>query len=742
MSATIAAPTPPAARPRVSSRERTLELVALGGALLLSYSLVRLDLPVNLRLAGALLLLVVIPGWLLVQAVCVAPHGPPTVDRLLLALGSGYALAMLLGLLLHAVFRPIQPYETPLAAMALSLALYSVMLRRGSRLRPALGRPDYVLLGVLALAVPLRFWALDSDFQGDEALVMLRSMAMIQGLPDALIAHRKVPGEILLQSVFWATLGTTSEVVARVPFTLAGVLGVGTFYRLGRLLLNRSSAAVAAAFLAVNGYFVAFSRILQYQTVGFLLETLALLCGWRFYELSRRNAGAAAGEPNASGGSAPRGELAGDPRTQYAALAGLLACCAALIRLDAVFIIPPLLLLAWSLRGAWRSLWKPALAALWPLAGLLPAAPVIYVLRFQQTVGSQGASGLNIYLGQRIGGQRPYLNADDFVVSANHYLSTPYLLAVVSLAVLAILPPLSDRFRQRSAFGPLVRLALVLLFTGLVLSYEKLTVLAVAAGVAVLAATSHRPVGWKVALLWGTGPLLVYAFLISVPGTHWREAFPGMLLLAGGVLTTAHQQLRFWPPRAVGLSLIAALLLGSAQYVYVVWVQPWPEYEYLFPSYRQPLDLSTTTSRAATGGTFGLAHRHGWKAVGILESEGRLPGDYVTNERPAAVAWYVRRGQGCPETAQWGFQAAISPSDRRDIERGASPGFNALVARVFIEGRPSISILGRQAPPRALAIQAHDYVDRFDTTMTSPYLPIGSLYQPSVNFTPHQRGCR
>src|SRR5205085_11275925 len=133
--------------------------------------------------------------------------------------------------------------------------------------------------------------------------------------------------EILLTYLFAGSLGQIQEQLTRLPFALAGVGAVLAFYALARKLLGGPAALVAGLLLAVNGYFVAFGRILQYDSLAFFLGIAGLLCCWRF-------------------GQAGDGRRDAAP-IAWAFLGALLLGGAALVALGAVFLVPPAVLLAW-----------------------------------------------------------------------------------------------------------------------------------------------------------------------------------------------------------------------------------------------------------------------------------------------------------------------------------------------------------------------------------------------------------
>jgi hypothetical protein len=253
--------------------------------------------------------------------------------------------------------------------------------------------------------------------------------------------------------------------------------------------------------------------------------------------------------------------------------------------------------------------------------------------------------------------------------------------------------------------------------------------------VGLLFISTRRSLGWKLALTWLAGPLFAHLFLVGVPGTHWREVLPGLILLVAAAAAGLYARLAGrW--RAAALLAGGLFLASSGHYVYVAWIQPWPEYQLLYPQYRHPLDW-TDLERRSAGGTFGATRRHGWKVVGQLVTEGQLPADYMTNERQAEAAWYLKRTQVCPEEAGLVVRAPTTPRDRLAVDRQERrPGY-ALGGQVYVAGRPSLTLLVREPPAGGSRFyQAEDYEWRFDRELTSPWAPIGSIYRPSIDLLP------
>ncbi|MCC7368566.1 MAG: glycosyltransferase family 39 protein [Chloroflexi bacterium] len=728
------------------------------------------------RWLAAYALFVGLPGWLLIRLI-LPPGGGWTLERGLLALASGYSIAVLLGLTLHALFRPIAPWQIA-AGGGLVVAVLAAANVRGMAVTPPRGGDGLLprwpagllpVLLLLLLAGALRLADLGwSEFQGDEARVVLRAMAALQGADGALAAHRKVPGEILLAYLFAGSLGQIVESVARLPYAISGVGAVLAFYALARSLLGGPAGLAAGLLLAVNGYFVAFGRILQYDSLAFFLGIAGLLCCWRFGRTASEGATSeGATSEDATGEDATPED--GSP-VVWAALASLLVASAALVALGAIFLVLPALTLAWpGLRRhfwpiwpLWPTLrrwparsWAVLVAWCWPVLPALLAA----ILVLGASGPAEGPSGVMSYLGPRFGGDHPYWNWALLLQSANHYLSTPYLLVMLGGGVVAVVVGVLASFRVADTRGVVLRLVPAL---GLaVLTWDRPRAAVALAGVLAVvlafqaarrvpglmdnAPGSARPgLGMQVALAWAAGPLVVHGLLIRVPGTHWREAFPGLILvlvallapvLAGGATRAAR-----WM-QATCYAVVGLLVVGGAHYAWVTLIQHQPEYQQTYPANRHPLDWTDRDGRGI-GGVFGVVHRHGWKALGVLSRDGVLAGQFVTNESPAIAAWYLRRPQGCEGAIEYIFRVDRAPHDRNLALPVPLPSGYVTRGRIREDGRSTISIqLAPTDPQRYGDIPAASYEARFDRELASAWGPVGQLYRADLGLAQSRRDC-
>ncbi len=206
--------------------------------------------------------------------------------------GLSYALAMIVGLLLHYLPGPVVFWHELVAldglALVPALALFVAPCPVAGAHPGAEDPSDFVKLSVLAailaLAVFFCFTNLGyNDFQGDEVKVITPAASALEGNPDALLlGPRRGVGEVLLPMLLWRLTGTIDEATARLPFAVAGAFAVLAAYLIARRLAGERAGLIAAALLTLNGFWVAFARVVQYQSLVMWMSALALLCAWEW----------------------------------------------------------------------------------------------------------------------------------------------------------------------------------------------------------------------------------------------------------------------------------------------------------------------------------------------------------------------------------------------------------------------------------------------------------------------------
>jgi hypothetical protein len=253
----------------------------------------------------------------------------------------------------------------------------------------------------------LRLANLDyKEFQGDEGVIMVRAAQALTGDEMALLRHQKGPVEILLAMLPWGLVGSIDELWARAVFAWGGWLVVPAVAFLGRRWFGRPSGLVAALLFAIGGFGIAFSRIVQYQSLVMLWVLLSLIHADRY----RRNGASVDLALSAS-------FLSG----------GLLA------HYDAILAAPAV---AWLVVARWRrerAGW-PRHAALATATGLL-----LLALFYAPYLASPTLRGTGSYLLQdRVGGTLFSWSFPQAWRMATFYNSTYYVIGLLFLAIVGL----------------------------------------------------------------------------------------------------------------------------------------------------------------------------------------------------------------------------------------------------------------------------------------------------------------
>lgn len=593
-----------------------------------------------LRLIGALMLLL-LPGLAWVQALDLRVE---PLARWSIGLGLSYALMMIVGLLLHYVPGTLSAWMVIIASnllMLIAVALPMIIWPSRSADRPLLDPPSVEpaqtlkteapldrrallmgLLFILLIGGIFRWSALGySEFQGDEVKALVPAAEAIEGRAEALFYQRKKgPGEILVPMLTWSMTGLINETSARALFALAGMMTIVTLYVLGRELFNPPIGLIAAALVALNGFMVAFSRIVQYQQLVIWLSLLAVLCAWYWRQ---------------------------DGRVRWGVLSGLFLAAGMLAHFDAILAAPAIAFLVVSDRRFALSNWRAL------LIGAITFVMVVLLFFAPYFFSSQLASTGN-YLERRIGLNILKNSLADFYHYTIFYNSFYYVVIMGLLTLTFLVWALAQIPMSRLGRFLLPILAVVAVI-GLALWPQALTIWGadlaawpfalIFLGAALSPALSFAE---RLVTIWFGVGFLTYNFLIADPRTHFYTIVPPWTLLAAIMAVrlaqfSLHRYNSYLPVTAavVGLGLL------FSGYLYVVYLRQEPEFEIDWPD-SQPWLYWSPYDRLQLDDSFGMVHRVGWKAVGGLYLEHKLTGDYQTNGLFETGDWYTRHQlRGC-----------------------------------------------------------------------------------------------
>jgi hypothetical protein len=240
------------------------------------------------RALAAFLILWFLPGWLCLEALSAAPSD--VIERAILACGLSFAW-IILGLLYLAYLNiPLVGWHPIAISAVISLPAWLCARRRKlSSLSWPSTRMGFILAGVFVIAAAIRFIQLGyAEFHEDEVEVLSLAVRISKGEGYAVFLHRKGPLQVLVPLAFWLLTGPIHEGLARMPFAVANLLGVLTVTCLVTRIGGRGAGLVAGVLIALNGYLVAFSRMVQYQSFVFLLISLSVFCLWEVVRSSEK----------------------------------------------------------------------------------------------------------------------------------------------------------------------------------------------------------------------------------------------------------------------------------------------------------------------------------------------------------------------------------------------------------------------------------------------------------------------
>ena len=430
-------------------------------------------------------------AWWLPGALLVAHWRLPNVDLPtagILATGLGLCWMILVAFLLYWLPGPIELWllitAYGIGALALLVALF---WRRPLATQPVSASVWAWLVALLLLACIVRLPGLGyHEFHIDEVSVLGAAASACQGIAIAPTGEARGLGQIAPAEVVYCALRTVNETTARLPFALMSVGSVLAVALLGRRLFSPTVGIWAGVLLAVNGFALGLSRIVQYQPAVLLLSALAVLSAWEFRQQ-------------------------GDGR--WLALAAIFGAFGITVHYEFGLLAPALCTLAWL--GWKRAPDKRRIVLLASLVGI--AGALLVLASYGPTILSPRVGKMESYLGMRLGGLGAF-NVPFFVEMGTFYNSSYFFFGLIVLVLLGLF--LAWRTNRQAAllltlwFTPFFILHIFVMrapgthFYQLMESWSLLAALPLAA---VLQSRAIRPVA-----RWGALVLIAAWLVVSV----------------------------------------------------------------------------------------------------------------------------------------------------------------------------------------------------------------------------------
>lgn len=714
-----------------------LEIFGIALAALSAHLVPVLPLPPIVQASLVLIYCTLIPGWLLVKALLGAGAAADRWVRLIYSLAAGYGVTTLLVLLASYLPGGLGPWLTLALFNGAILGLigWCWFARAPVRVSSPLPVQPWVWVGAVALLLVggvLRFGNLGyAEFQGDEGRAILRGAAVIQGYEEVLFLHKKGPLEILLPTTTFAIAGRLTEAMARLPFALAGLGGVFALWLLGARWVGSLAGWCAAVLLALDGYFIGFARIVQYQSVV-LLVTLALLLLLSHVQQQPT------GVPAANGGLA-----------RALLLAAFLLTTGILAHYEASLAILPALFLLWPV---WRqtpplTFWRAVGYALVMGAGLLSLFFIPFLLHpnFRYTF---------LYLAEdRVGLRLLYNHLADFLGRTTLYNTTYAVLLLIGLTIGALIRTV------RSAYGVVWAWLLSVLILGglsvtllrpawLVVGEQDWTGLLLLLILIPAWVAPRQPLSERLLWVWFGGLFVLALFLVSKPRTHVYVFFMPWFLIAGGMAAHGWRWLARCSNRSLatitGVTVACALGALFANYAYLYFVYHKVEILRQWADHRPP-GYWTFYDQPESSSLFGFPQRSGWKAAGVLYQEGVLVAPFATYAGSEWVTdWYLRGAEFCLRQHEYyllgNHLSAETRAKQTEFERQLQKEYQPWgVVQVNSEARLQI-YTRRVINQPAQIFDLASYEEQFDRELSTPFLPLTApVVEPQFSQPLHLR---
>lgn len=678
-----------------------------------------------IQLAAQLILLFILPGWSWMAGLnwLNTDDGP---IRVALAGGTGAAVSAMA--MLGAVYwpGPLTQSITLIALNGVSLAgLLLAIITGGINNSQRISWPDkrtLLVLGViLAVAAFYRFYALGyGEFHEDELENMRSIVQAMKGEEFAPFLDSKGPIHWLHPAAMWLMTGWNTEAMARLTVAVCSLFTVVAVFSLGQIMANTTVGLIAAATVAVNGFFIAYARHVENPSLIVLWGVLAAWCAYRYYK---------------TGDGPPL--LAGS----FLMAVGLIA------HPDVLLYLPPFGLAVavriWQYRSQLRRQWY------WP-AGALALFAVLTAVFYIPYFGDPSlARTAEYFASERIGTQFLY-NSLPTMADQNKLYSTryygPFLIFfsgwVVALQAVA--------HKRRGVLWMLVLAAAAVLtlvrpdwwqwgqINGAFLPY--------ALALATITFWPQTPFEIKNLSWWFGVPFLALEFLAKDAADHIQIAYPAWSVLAAmGFIhywqAIKPRSLRWLKPVTVAmLALVGGLMF---YYQFIEFLGPVTTYyrlendakynpnsifKILYGSLPRPRKL------------FSNPRLGGWKVVGMLYNQGVLQGDFRSVDESFAVPiWYTyQTPRSCYTDPQNYFVSLKGRTPPDEVQTLPQQGY-ALTGVVTIDNHyPIMNIYQKNvpAPAQPAIYNLQDYQTVFDRTATpASYIQKSTGTNPiSLNF--------
>ncbi len=461
---------------------------------------------------------------------------------------------------------------------------------------------DWSMISILFIAFILRFINLNySDFQGDEIKALFLP-SNDQSIAEFLFSQRKGPLQFLVTLIVnLFDPNYTNQFLVRFPFALAGLLSVYFFYKVLKLHFGSRIALFASFFLTTNGFFIAFARIAQYQSLVILFSILSL------YVLSLAIV-------------EKKWEYKGE---MWSAIFWSLSLLA---HYDGIFIAPVLIALLYK----WYTTSQISMKRKQSIVLYASLTFLFLILAFYIPFTLYITQGTRDYWLGRLSGDT------SSKLSSSYYLFTVYQ------------PIYVVHFYLLFFTTAVLSLILSLVPNNYIKKLEKINFVHIIFNNAKnLIFKTYTVQKFSVVMIWFLVPFVFWEQIVYISGTHiYTYLLPLFIILAGGLVYLENiwddltKKVNLVKPRMIKNALLTLMLLFITLQSYFIYVDntyeyPWQEEKFLFWT----LHVPTASYHLSM---FGFPYFRDWESIGeFIQNHDSSVKYYSTNERDSISRHYI-----------------------------------------------------------------------------------------------------
>ena len=520
-----------------------------------------------------------------------------------------------------------------------------------------------------------------SELQGDEVTTVDFTRTE-ETFTEYLFRQLKGPTQFSLNWVNVKLFGAQSEFSLRFPYAVAGTLFVLVLFIFVRELLGFWPAYWAAWLAALNGFFIGFSRVIQYQSLLHLFGIISLWLFWRALKDKR-----------------PRRKLR---LVVYSAIWFWLALLSHYDALTFLAFILPLAIFEYlAAKDGQSRRWLVKQAGVFFV--LVTTLSLAYYLPFflHPHFGDK-TSG---YLEKRVFGGGLMPRTDVSWQLSSMYSPPLYIIFLIALAFLAVYIARPREFKVSLAGVKLpekllkagIALGTLLAPAALIFSFYPIkprtaTVLfglsTVGVAVSCLLAAGRKINKEELVLravsLWFLATTFVYVVLMRDPRSHIYTAYIPAFILAGYAAARVVERVRV---KLTGVLVI--ILILTAVFEYRAFLEAAPEHPFAEKMFLGRVMFAIDENRKIQG-VFGFPHFRGWEEINTLYESGCLVGDYRSNEKNSITSYYLGEDQ-TEELYPVNYVLVAAPVSWSFVNIAEPPAGEVkydLRYRIFVNGQP------------------------------------------------------